>query len=352
MARPDRPPDQHLGFIAAIAEEARRFGLFPVVRGAEARALNRPRVGQSRLPSQNIVDLSQTPTLAFPDSTLDVVEVRGGRPHVSGYWLGLTGPMGPLPIHLTEFATYERRYAKIHPFGRWLDMLAGRMLQFFYRAWANSQPSAVADRPDDDRFAEYLAALSGATEGVGAHSAFPAKARLHYAGLFAGSRSAPAIEDALCHLLRQPVRLIEYQPRWRLFEADDVSRLGHSFATLGSDAVLGGRVRSAADAFRVVIRATSFRDYQSLLPTGARFAVAAEALDAFKPSHLEWDLALEIAEKDMPRAKLDGRSQLGWSGWMKKPGKPGVATRDAIRADAHLRRIRRPKSTKTGDKKS
>ena len=54
----------------------------------------------------------------------------------------------------------ERRYGHKRPFGRFLDMLAGRMLQFFYRAWADSQPVSHADRPGDDRFGRYLAALS------------------------------------------------------------------------------------------------------------------------------------------------------------------------------------------------
>ena len=77
--------------------------------------------------------------------------VTDGRAKLRGLWLGLTGPMGALPTHLTEFAFYERRYAKTQPFGDFLDLLAGRMLQLFYRVWADSQPTAQADRPDDDR---------------------------------------------------------------------------------------------------------------------------------------------------------------------------------------------------------
>ncbi len=280
------------------------------------------------------------PTLAYPDSTLDAVTVANGRARVSGYWLGMTGPMGALPTHLTEFAQYERRYAKAQPFGRFLDLLAGRFLQLFYRAWADSQPAALADRTGDDRFARYLSALSGATEGVTPDSLFPAKARLHYAALFASRRSAAGIEDALSHLLRQRVRVLEYQPRWREIEEEDRSRLGTAFATLGRDLVLGGRVRQASDAFRVVIRASSFRDYQALLPSGPRFAIAAEALDAFAPSHLEWDLAIELEERHATPAKLDGRTRLGWTGWLA----PGDG--DRIRRDTHLTKAGRRHAAK------
>ena len=332
MAAADRPPPEHLSFLAAAAAATKRFGLFPIARGAEARAPGLPRIGRARRPAQSIADLAQVPTLAFPDSTLTEVVVRDGRARVDGHWFGLTGPMGPLPQHMTEFAAFERRYAKQRPFGRWLDLLAGRMLQLFFRAWADSQPASQADRPDDDRFAQQVALLTGAAEGVGEHAALPARARVHYAALFASRRSAAGIEDALTHLLGQQVTVLEYQPRWRDIEAEDRTRLGRQFARLGDEAMLGARAKVVSDAFRVVIRARSRADYEALLPSGPRFRILAEALDAVAPSHLEWDVALEIAGRDARGARLDGRTRLGWTGWL------GEAAPEAIRRDAHLRR--------------
>ena len=331
MAAENRPASDHLSFLADAAAETKLYGLFPIARGAEARAPHLPRIGRARRPAQSVADFVQVPTLAFPDSTLAEVEVRDGRARVGGYWLGLTGPMGPLPSHMTEFATFERRYARTRPFGRWLDLLAGRMLQFFVRAWSDSQPAAQADRPDDDRFAEHLSHLTGASEGVGPHAAFPALGRVHYAALFAGRRSAGAIEDALTHLLGQQVQVEEYRPRWRDIQPEDRTRLGRQFAGLGDEAMLGARVSVASDAFRVVIRADSPSDYAALLPSGPRFRVLSEALDAFAPSHLEWDIALEINGRAAVAAKLDGRTRLGWSGWLGGGG-------TQMRRDAHLRR--------------
>lgn len=284
------------------------------------------------MPSQNVVDLAQAPSLGFTASTLEKIDVAKGRPRVSGFWLGLLGPMGPLPTHMTEYAFYEARYAKSRPFGRFLDLLSGRMLQFFYRAWADSQPVAQLDRPLDDRFAAYLAALTGATDAVDPDSVFPAKARLHYASLFASRRSAIGVQDGLAHLLRQPLEVHEYQPRWQPIEISDRSRLGRSFCVLGQDALLGSQVKTVTDAFRVVIRAQSYRDYVTLMPVGSRFAIAAAALNAFAPGHLEWDIAVEIGEANARPAKLDGQGRLGWTSWVgRDPGK-------AIRGDAHLRR--------------
>lgn len=342
MAAEDRPPPDHLSFLAAAAAETKRFGLFPLARGAEARAPHLPRIGRARRPAQSVADLHQVPTLAFPDSTLAEVEVADGRARVGGYWFGLTGPMGPLPSHMTEFAAFERRYAKQRPFGRWLDLLAGRMLQLFVRAWADSQPTAQADRPDDDRFADQVARLTGASEGVGPHAAFPARARVHYAALFASRRSAGAIEDALTHLLGQKVAVLEFQPRWREIERDDQTRLGRRFCRLGDEAMAGGRAKVASDAFRVVVRARSRADYEALLPSGPRFAILSEALDAFAPSHLEWDVTLEIAGPDARPARLDGSARLGWTGWLGRLGD------GEVRRDAHLRRGGRGKEPTGG----
>lgn len=332
MAPADRPTTEHLTFLQGAAARMKRYGLFSLARGAEARAPRLPRIGRARRPSQSVADLAQVPSLNFPDSTMDAVEVARGRPKLSGFWLGLTGPMGALPTHLTEYASYERRYGKARPFGGWLDLLSNRMLQFFVRAWGDSQPAVQADRPDDDRFAHYLGALSGAAEGVRADALFPARARLFYGALYASRRSAVAIEDGLANLLRQPVRVLEYQPRWRAIEPEDQTRLGREFATLGNDAVIGRRVRVASDAFRVVVRANSMQEYERLLPTGARFAIASEALDSFAPSHLEWDIAIEMEERHARPARLDGRARLGWTGWLQP------RTGGAIRSDAHLTR--------------
>jgi type VI secretion system protein ImpH len=338
MAAADRPPPEHLSFLQRARGQVRRFGMFPMVRGAEARAPDLPRVGRARLPAQSIVDLAQVPSLSFPDATMADVEVRHGRPTLHGLWLGLTGPMGPLPTHLTEFALFERRYGTTRPFGRWLDVIANRMLQLFYRVWGDSQPAVQADRPDDDKFARYLGALSGAAEGVRSDTQFPERARLFYAAIYASRRSAVAIEDALGSLLRQPVRILEYQPRWREIEPGDQTRLGRSFARLDEGVVIGTRTRVASDAFRVAIRANSMHEYERLLPSGPRFAIASEALDSFAPSHLEWDIMIEMEERHARPAHLDGRTRLGWTGWLK----PGSGSN--IRCDAHL--TRRAKGTR------
>ena len=340
MAREDRPSSDHLTFLARAAGEVHRWEPFALLRGVEARARNKPRIGTSRLPAEDIIEIVQDPAPGFAPASFTGISPspRGGMFRVAGRWFGLLGSMGPMPLHLSEYAHWEARYADGHPFARFLDLLARRMQQLFFRAWADGVPAVQADRPDDDRFAGYIAQLSGAAEGAladapGAAAApFPPHVRLAYASLFASRRSAVGIEDALSHVLGSKVHLLEYQPRHREIEPGDRTRLGHSFTTLGDGVLLGHRVRTVTDAFRIVIHARSAHDYRQLLPGGVRHRVAAAALDAFTPGHLEWDIALDVERADAMPARLDGRTQLGWTSWIRPERGP------EHRRDAHLRR--------------
>ena len=260
MAAKDRQARAYLTFAQRAAENPRKFSLFALVRGLAARALDKAPVGRSKLPNQDIVRLRQIPHTRFPAPTLDQLELKDGRAEAAGYWLGLTGPMSPLPLHFTEFAAYERKYAKTYPFGDFLDLLAGRFLQLFYRAWAVSQPAVQADRPEHDHFARFVDSLTGATEGTDENSAFPATSRLHYAALFASRRSAGAIEGGLKHLLGLPIELREFMPVQRDVDPDDQTRLGVQHHQLGQ-AVLGRRAYLVTDSFEVRITARNASEF-------------------------------------------------------------------------------------------
>ena len=331
MATEDRDTRAYLTFAERAAAAPKRFSLFALVRGLAARALSKPGVGRSRLPSQDIVRLRQVPHTRFPASTLDQVAIEAGRAEASGYWLGLTGPMSPLPLHLTEFAAYERRFAKSYPFGDFLDLLAGRFLQLFYRAWAVSQPAVQADRLEDDHFADFIGALTGAREGASEQSPFSASARLHYAALFASRRSAGAITGGLQHLLGLPVSLREFVPVMRDIAAEDQTRLGVCHHRLG-DALLGRQVYLVADRFDVQITAQTHQQFRRLLPGGDQFALAAQALDALAPSHLEWGMTLCLPQTEVRPVRLGDTAQLGWSSWIGQPAN------DDLRDNVHLRR--------------
>ena len=75
------------------------------------------------------------------------------------------------------------------------------------------------------------------------------------------------------------------------------------------------RVCTVDEAFKVVVHVASARDYRDLLPGGARYALLVEAIDAFAPPQLEWEIELAVTGDAIRPARLGGSAQLGWSSW-------------------------------------
>ena len=169
---------------------------------------------------------------------------------LEGYWLGLTGPMGPLPSHLTEYADYERRYGEQRPFGRLLDLLADRMLQFYLSRLGRirSPPRAstgrrttgsatISPRCPAQRRACPTMRCSRRGRGCITPISTPPAAALAVSrtrwGICCASRCA-------CW---------SFSRAGATYRNEDQSRLGRQFATLGGDMMVGARVRTASDSF-------------------------------------------------------------------------------------------------------
>ena len=122
--------------------------------------------------------------MAFAPRTVSSL-VPGGDgvpPRMEVFFFGLFGPHGPLPLHLTEYARNRLRQAGDPTFARFADIFHHRLLSLFYRAWANAQPTVNLDRPESDRFADYVG---------GAHRTGDAR--------HAAARFAPrSLQAALC----------------------------------------------------------------------------------------------------------------------------------------------------------
>lgn len=107
--------------------------------------------------------LAQEPSLAFAPATLAAFDPgnEDRAPRLTEYFLGLFGPHGPLPVHLTEYARDRLRNHGDRTFARFADLFHHRMLGLFYRAWADTQPTVSFDRPETDRFNVYVGPSSG-----------------------------------------------------------------------------------------------------------------------------------------------------------------------------------------------
>ncbi len=304
----------------ALSQAPYAFEFFEALRRFECVYRERPRLGKSTRLAEDPIRLAQEPTLRFAPSSLASFtpgegEQQPGRLGV--YCLGLFGPHGPLPLHLTEYARDRLRNADDPTFTRFLDLFHHRMLALFYRAWADAQPTVSYDRPDSDRFALYLGALTGlSTPGSWGHDAMPDRAKLHYAGhLVAQTRNAEGLEALLADFFRQPVTLTQFIGHW--LTIPEPIQLGMSPATgaLGATTTVGTRVWDRQSKFRLTIGPLDFTDYRRLLPGGDTLEQLRAVVRNYIGLELAWDLNLVLARDWVPRLQL-GRVQLGWTTWL------------------------------------
>lgn len=338
MARPT--PDHLTTLIADIEAEPSAWEFFALVRAIEQASPQAPRIGQTLDPADESIELAHQPSLDFPRTTVAGFDRETRRPRVRSQHLGLTGPMGPLPLHMAEIAIVEQSTLGPKPFGDFLDMISARMLQGFYRAWASGEPCAQADRPPDDRFASFIGAVSGgpslrfvtgAERGALDEPGFGDWRRLAYGGHFAGLRSAAAVGDMLGHVLERPVAMVEAVGRWRAIPQDARTRIGArgSYQQLGRGATVGARFYAVEWNVAFNVRASSMADLERLLPGGEAHALLVEAAAAMLPAHLDWEARIEIDERDVQPARL-GAMRLGMTGWVAPQG------RNLVRGDVRI----------------
>lgn len=335
MASETRMPTKPLTLAAGMAAAPWDYDFFQALRLIECESAQLPRLGHSLRLADDPLRLGQKPDCSFAPSTLASLTPgsNGGPPRLEQFFFGLTGPNGPLPLHLTEYARERQRNQGDATVKRFLDVFHHRLLTLFYRAWAEAQPSVSHDRPDDDYFAERLASLSGrGTAHLLGQGPLPDNARHHYSGhLSAQTRYPDGLTAILAEYFELPVRIEEYIGQW--LELPERSRLGVQASRLGEDLCLGTHVWDRQHKFRIVMGPLGLDQYLRLLPGGDRFRELAAWVVEYLGEELDWELNLVLQRDQVPPLELRGGERLGFDTWL---GKPAQDAADLHLAASHL----------------
>ncbi len=295
------------------------YDFFQALRRIESESPEYPRLGHSLRLVDDPLRLGQQPDCGFAPSTLASVVHAASVPRVEQFFFGLTGPNGPLPLHLTEYARERQRNHGDATFKRFLDIFNHRLLTLFYRAWAEARPTVSQDRPDDDFWSHRLGALSGrGMQSLMGQGPIDNGARYH----FTGHLSAPTrYPDGLCAILGDyfgvPVQLEEYVGQW--LQLPECSRLGITATTLGSDLCLGTHVWDRQHKFRLRIGPLSLDQYRRFLPGGKLFLELQAWVREYLGDELDWDANLVLKQPEVPTASLTGECRLGFDMWLDPP---------------------------------
>jgi len=306
-----------------LRDEAQSIDFFQALRRLECVHRDKPRLGESVRPAEEPIRLGQDPSLAFAPGALSGLLPGGdGPPRLQVSFLGLLGPNGPLPLHLTEYVRDRLRNAGDPTLSRFLDVFHHRMLSLFYRAWANSQPTVSRDRPASDRYTTYVGALVGlALPGLRNRDGFPDPAKLYYAGrLGALTHNAEGLQAMIGDHFQMPATIEEFvgdwidlpeSARWRLGGGPEGMRLG-----VGS--TLGAKAFQRQTKFRVVLGPLERPQFQSMLPEGKALGRLVALVRNYVGDELDWDVRLILDERTEQPLRL-GKARMGWDAWLGRP---------------------------------
>jgi type VI secretion system protein ImpH len=312
-----------LALLERLQQAPWEFDFFQALRRLECLHPERPRLGKGLRPAEEPVRLAQETSMAFAPSTLaSCAPQPDGLPaRLAQRFFGLLGPNGALPLHLTEHALERSLHHGDRTFARFLDLFHHRMLLLFYRAWADAQPAVWADRPQQDRFAFYLGALSGrSTAHLIQRDAVPDAAKLHFTGHLARQvRNAEGLESMLSDYFRLPVKIEQFVTNWLSLPADQRTRLGgwaRQSIALGRGAVLGKRACDVQSKFRIRLGPLHAEDYAAFLPGQPRLQALRDWVRNWVGFELDWDVTLVLAREEVSGVRLGRDGRLGWSSWL------------------------------------
>jgi type VI secretion system protein ImpH len=334
---PDRAAEL-ASIFTRLASDPYSFDFYQAVRRIEAERPDLPPVGHSLRPSQDAVRFCQEPSLAFAPSTVwDFRPAADGSPaRLFVNFLGMLGPNGPLPLHLTDYARDRERNHADPSMARFLDLFNHRILSLFYRAWAASSQAVSFERgtranPNDaaaaDRFGVYYASLFGlGMTSLRNRDAVHDAAKLHFAGRLANeTRNAEGLRSIVQSFFGIDADIEEFVGRWIDIPEPYRCRLGESreTGTLGLTAIVGSRSWDCQQKFRIRLGPMSLADYQRMLPGGDSIRRLVAWVRTYTCDEFDWDVRLILKSAEVPPVRLGGMGQLGWTTWLntKPPAK-------------------------------
>lgn len=318
---------------ADLAQAPYAHDLFEVLRRIQAHSPNVPRLGDALRPRDEAVRLGQDAELAFAPANLHSFTTagEGGAPRIGQLGFGLFGPMGPMPLHLTEYVRERARGHGDATLMRFADVFHHRAVLLFFKAWAQSRPVVHRDRPWDDDFSRWVSALFGqAGKPFAQRDVLPDDAkRLHAAALSRGPRNAEGLIKILQSYFGVNVALEAAVGHWLDLQDEDRSRLLPSTApgrntALGQRAVLGKRVWDRQSNFRLRIGPLSYEQYQRFLPGQPARKALRDWLRQYLGLSLSCEVQLVLQGSQVPPLQVGRKAasggRLGLNTWLGRRG--------------------------------
>lgn len=319
-----RESADRLAWLQSLEKAPYRHDFYQTLRRIECLFADKPRLGQALRPADEPLRLAQDVSMSFAPTPLAAFEPAADTPpRLVQRIFGLLGPNGPLPLHLTEYVRERLLHHGDATLARFFDVFHHRLIELFYRAWAQAQPTVSLDRPAQDRFSFFVGALIGiGTPKLRGRDDAGDFAKLFHSGLLAPQvRNADGLQALLAGYFRLPVRVEQFVGHWMRLPDSDRTRLGarDPGSQLGVGVVLGARVWDRQHKFRLCLGPLRLAQYEAFLPGGEALARLVALVRQYLCFELEWDARLVLRHDEVPAMRLGRSGRLGWTTWLGRP---------------------------------
>jgi type VI secretion system protein ImpH len=328
MATAGRTPDPDLTksrLPQSLVSQPCRYAFFQAVRLLQRAGADSSRVGGFGNPAGEAVRFRAHASLSFPASEVQSLEFRGSLPPaLTVNFMGLTGPLGVLPLHYTELLR-ERIRVRDTALRDFLDIFNHRLISLFFLAWEKYRPAATLELGREDPFRDRLYGFLGlGTPSVRGRSEIPDESLLFNGGLLMmHTRPAVALEEALRGYFGVPVEVEQFVGSWRRIEASALCSLGQEFYSerLGVGSIVGDEVWDAQSGVRIKLGPLTLTQYEAFLRGGAAHRQVRSMVAYICGLEFSVELQLILRRQDVPQCELGGDEsqgpRLGWTAWVK-----------------------------------
>ena len=328
----------------SIEDEAYQFDLVQLMRilylsqtnGSDKPTIDQRLVGYEAAPADEIVRFKSSPKMRHSSTDIRKIELLDDdRYAVTVSFIGLNGAAGVLPFHYSQMVL-ARLKENDETMMNFFDLFHHRIIsnyvrasvkyclpfqhEIFSRFRTHARIPQSSTRVEKDAISRSISCLVGLGDySVQDRQSIDDRTLTYYGGHFAGSRPTMlGLMRMLGEFTGTVVKVLQFQFEWLYLDPADQTDLGNATKQLGLNTVIGSRVGSYQNRFRIRLGPVSWSRFQKLLPSGDRLKAIAELTRSYVGIGLDFDFQVVLNGKDVPCMQLGNQScgQLGWNTWI------------------------------------
>ncbi len=294
---------------------------FGFVRRVAAAAPEKALPGCAALPANDVFRFGQVPELSFQLG--DIAEITRSSRHgeyarVVLRSFGLFGPLGPMPLEITEMVLQRSMNHYDHAMRHFADILHHRFISQYWRAWAERKSAVMLDRPENNLIGSVFGVYAHATRET-ARVLAPGLIQANSGFLAQPARSVQGLEEMLRSHFGFVVSVRSFVPSTSPVPPEFRLRLGQAQSgRLGESTVLGKSVPRTTQLFRLVVGPFDYERLARLFPGTTGFDDLVRLVSLWLDKPLDWELQLIFYRDTLPAPQLTGRRALGRGIWLSR----------------------------------